>query len=109
MNTLPQVDVQAHQLEDPEINFTIEALGHNLPVHNRYKHQTSRLVVQDGVLYRRLKYFQDEPDLWQLVIPQSLRYPFFQQLHHESGHFGYNKTFQKIQERGGIGQLTHVI
>ena len=77
VNTLPQVDVQAYQLEDPEINYNIEALGRNLPVHNHYKHQTSRLVVQDGVLYRRLKYSQDEPDLWQLVIPQSLRYPFF--------------------------------
>ena len=101
MNTLPQIDVRAYQLEDSEINFTIEALRRNLPVHDRYKHQTSCLVVQDGVLYRWLKYSQDEPDLWQLlVIPQSLCYPFFQQLHHESGHFGYNKTFRKIQERG---------
>ena len=76
-------------------------MGRNLPVHDCYKNQTSRLVVQDGVLYRWLKYSQDEPDLWQLVIPQSLRYPFFKQLHHESGHFGHNKTFRKIQERGG--------
>ena len=58
VNTLPQVDFRAYQLEDPEINFTIEALGRNLPVHDRYKHQTSRLVVQDGVLYRQLKYSQ---------------------------------------------------
>ena len=106
MNTLPQVDVQAYQLEDPEINFTIEALGRNLPVHDRYKHQTSRLVVQDGVL---LKYSQDEPDLWQLVIPESTL-SYFSAAASQVWPFWIQKNFRKIQERGGgIGQLTHVI
>lgn len=96
---LPKVDIRSHQLANPEIAAIIQALECGGTVPDSFRHQTDRLIVEEGVLYRRLHPSVVGTERWQTVIPPDLRRSVFQQLHDRSGHLGYAKTFQKIQER----------
>ena len=63
--------------------------------------QWAQLIVQDGVLYRKVEN-QDGHDFHlQLVVPRSRKESILQEAHGGSlsGHLGGNKTFKRIKER----------
>ena len=64
-----------------------------------YTKQESRLVIRDGLLFRRTQLTSGEPTVYQLVLPRSLQHLVLRQLHDSSGHFGMKKTQRKVQER----------
>ena len=49
---LTTVNIQHHQVIDPEISTVIQALDSGGAVPHPFKHQVDRLVVKDGVLFR---------------------------------------------------------
>jgi transposase InsO family protein len=53
-------------------------------------HQSSKLVIKDGVLYRKVQ--TDEGVLFQCVIPAQYRAAVFHALHDNMGHPGRDKT-----------------
>lgn len=57
-----------------------------------------RLVVRDGILYRRVRDCQ-RGDIEQLVLPEKLRMQAKTALHDDSGHMGFERTFLLIRER----------
>uniref|UniRef100_A0A667Y9Z6 Gypsy retrotransposon integrase-like protein 1 n=1 Tax=Myripristis murdjan TaxID=586833 RepID=A0A667Y9Z6_9TELE len=60
--------------------------------------QWDRIVERDGVLYRRVCRPEGE-EVLQLVLPMSLKSQVLQQLHHEHGHQGVERTTDLVHRR----------
>ena len=61
--------------------------------------QWPRLVLRDGVLYRRIQPPTGVEPRWQLVTPESLRSVVLQALHDQHGHQGRERTANLVAER----------
>lgn len=99
LEELSAVDIRAKQQEDPELATTVKALMEGGRVPRPYTKQENRLVIRDGVLFRRTQLTARGPTVYQLVLPRSLQHLALRQLHDNSGHFGLKKTQRKVQER----------
>uniref|UniRef100_A0A8C5PYK8 Gypsy retrotransposon integrase-like protein 1 n=1 Tax=Leptobrachium leishanense TaxID=445787 RepID=A0A8C5PYK8_9ANUR len=63
-----------------------------------YRREWSKLHLEDGILYRILKY-HDHPGRKQLVLPHRYRGIVMRALHVQHGHLGVDKTYGLIQDR----------
>lgn len=102
-------EVRVGQKEDPVVGLVLhyrtrnqkpsrsERIGGGGPVCLLLK-EWRRLVVKDGIMYRQI---QDglRGTVKQLVLPEKLRVPVKTALHDDSGHLGFERTFQMIRER----------
>ena len=63
--------------------------------------QWSRIIVQDGVLYRRWEETEGQNSFLQVVVPRSLVNKVLEALHcHKTaGHLGFEKTLAKVRSR----------
>ena len=60
--------------------------------------QWDRIVDQGGVLYRKV-FSPDGDEILQLVLPRALKNQVLQQLHHEHGHQGVERTVSLVRQR----------
>lgn len=67
-----------------------------------------RLVVKDGILYRKVKDGQRK-SIEQLVLPEKLRMFAKTALHDDSGHLGLDRTFALMRERFYWPKMFHDI
>ena len=61
--------------------------------------QWGRLVLRDGVLYRRVQPPNGLDTRWQLVVPEALRRAVLVELHDRHGHQGRERTASLVAER----------
>ena len=63
--------------------------------------QWDRMVVRDGILYRRFESDSGDQIFWQVVVPVSLRKMVLKELHNSksAGHLGEKKTLARLRER----------
>ena len=99
LEVLNGVDIRAKQQEDSELATIVKALMEGGRIPHPYTKQENRLVIRDGVLFRRTQLTAGGPTVYQLVLPKSLQHLALRQLHDNSGHFGMKKTQRKVQER----------
>lgn len=61
--------------------------------------QWDRLVLKEGVLYRRISRPDGGEDVFQMVLPDVLRQEVLTQLHQQHGHQGIERTGELIRQR----------
>ena len=105
-------DIRKFQLEDPSIGFVLRAKetdehpnsdvikGQSLTV-RRLMQLWPRLVVVNGILWRRYEDVETNQEWRQLVVPQVSREEVMGELHGGvmSGHLGESKTLQQLKRR----------
>lgn len=95
------------QRMDPAINLVIvqietgqcppPSLKAELPDLPLFLHELNRLVLQNGLLYRRRQ--NGANVTFQLVLPEELRVMVFQSLHNDMGHMGVERTMELVRAR----------
>ena len=84
---------------------TVKPRGSDLsqysPAVKSYWNQWGRMLVKDGVLYRKPKGTESRGASYQYVAPEEMRTEFYKQLHHAkmAGHQGVNRTLAALQLR----------
>jgi len=104
-------ELREAQEEDPDISPFLEMkskgwerpkfqqVSHLSLAGKSYWHQWSRLEVQQGVLVRKF-WSHDSSSVWfQTVLPSKLQKFVLENLHDSSGHFGFDKTYKRVQRR----------
>ncbi len=59
--------------------------------------QLERLKLKHQVLFRVITDPRDGEELWQLVLPESLRAKVYEGVHEHGGHFGSRSTLEQIR------------
>uniref|UniRef100_A0A8C2FG16 Gypsy retrotransposon integrase-like protein 1 n=1 Tax=Cyprinus carpio TaxID=7962 RepID=A0A8C2FG16_CYPCA len=104
------VDMQSLQREDPVIGEALRFWRRGVPptaVERRLLcravvnllRQWRRLCEQDGVLFRRIFRSDGGEEVFQVVLPSSLRPEVLMLLHQEHGHQGVERTTELVQQR----------
>ena len=111
---LPSTSLRTSQAVDPSISLVMkwvrsqqrppkgsDELAAVHPDVHRLWTQFNRLIVQDGVLYRRYESTDELSSYLQLVLPASQRPTVVRSLHAGigSGHLGVNRTIDKARTR----------
>ena len=105
-------DIRRLQMEDPSIGFVLRAKeanerpspdilkGQSLTV-RRLMQSWPRLLLVNGILWRRYDDLETKQEWRQLVVPQSLREEVMEELHAGvmGGHLGESKTLQQLKRR----------
>ena len=100
---LSKSDLERLQQQDVDIGVVLAAMPNKPTVVNQPSlrvlvRQHDRLIVQDGLLYRKVKLCQGEPT-FQLVLPSVLRPDVLRALHDGMGHQGNERTTQLLRSR----------
>ena len=101
-------DWAKEQREDPVISRIINYIASGVcpPTRTRKKEtpevnillrEWDRLVVREGVLYRRR--MNKEKEVLQLVLPRKFRWLALESLHDEMGHLGVERTTDLVRDR----------
>ena len=71
--------------------------------------QWKRLILQDGILYRRWENEVDSLPTYQLILPKTLKDEVLTELHSciTAGHLGVNKTLFKVRKRFYWPNMNH--
>ena len=76
---------------------TFRLIGKEPPVARKLLHKWDKLLIKDGVLYKKC---QDvEGEYLQLVLPESMKQQVLDSLHNFSGHQGIERTFSLVKKR----------
>ena len=88
-------EVESNQLPD---DSTLSGMSHEAC---QLYQQWEQLLVQDGLLCRKVEDQRGKSFQLQLIVPKSLREVILQEAHAGmlSGHLGGNKTFKRLKER----------
>ena len=73
----------------------MQALKHGSTLPRPFALQQKQLVIHDRILFRKVRFQIDEPEMMHLVLPWSLCYPVFQQLHDNAGFTKHKQKFKK--------------
>lgn len=60
--------------------------------------QWDRLTLYQGVLFRKIRDPRDSEEVWQLVVPESLRRQAYEAKHDHGGHFSGKSTINSMQK-----------
>lgn len=60
--------------------------------------QLERLKLRHEVLFRMITDPRDGGEIWQLVVPESLREKVFKGVHEHGGHFGSRSTLEQMRQ-----------
>ena len=76
--------------------------------HKTYWSQWNRLVIKDGILYRRWVIEVTGQDRFELVMPETWRDEIIKMLHTSPGaeHFGIKRTTERLQSQAYWPRLT---
>ena len=107
---LEKLDVKSRQENDHQIKpiLTMVRRGTREPLHGAVCpalrslwSQWSRLVVSNGILYRKWETEDGNTSHLQLVVPKTLTKDVLKSLHSQNtaAHLGYEKTFNKVKAR----------
>lgn len=98
-------DIIQAQDADPTIAPIKRSLCQGIPfspgdntMANLLNREASRLVIKDGLLYRKVKR-PSEMEIYQIVLPKEHVSMVLKSLHDESGHLGVEKTLGLIRDR----------
>ena len=109
-----QTEMRNSQLADPDIAQILEAketLPMNRPVWNEVSHQSAalksywaewdRLLVIDGLLYRKWESNTGKHTNNQLILPYAYRHQIVKTLHDSkvAGHMGFHRTCENVRAR----------
>lgn len=61
--------------------------------------QWDRIILQEGVLYRRIRWPGEGRDVHQLLLPQCLQAEVLKSLHDDHGHQGVERTVSLVRQR----------
>ena len=76
---------------------TFRLIGKEPPVARKLLNKWDKLLIKDGVLYKKC---QDvEGEYLQLVLPESMKQQVLDSLHNFSGHQGIERTFSLVKKR----------
>lgn len=81
------------QSADPEIQRMVEILKD--PESDNVVEIKNNFTVKNGKLYRMLKQDEKVELLW--VVPKAVRWQILQMNHDKNGHFGFDKTYDRIK------------
>ena len=80
-----------------EHKLTFRLIGKEPPVARKLLHKWDKLLIKDGVLYKKC---QDvEGEYLQPVLPESMKQQVLDSLHNFSGHQGIERTFSLVKKR----------
>ncbi|KAL6459678.1 hypothetical protein MHYP_G00314370 [Metynnis hypsauchen] len=94
-------------LENESNKETLDS-SNELPEVRLLLRENSKLLLKEGVLYRKIKKLQGEI-FHQLVIPQSQRERAFEGVHDEVGHMGFERTIELARARFYWPKMTKYI
>ena len=97
IETLDGIDVAQCQQSDTQTSEVIKAIKSGHPLPKPFVFQANRFHMKDGILVRKIRFTSDRSEVYQVVIPLSLRETVLKYIHDQSGHFGVHKTQGKIQ------------
>ena len=106
-NAFSGIDIRDEQRKDHTIRFWIEAVSRKerpkkqdltpSPFNNLLFNNFQKLILKDGVLYRRT--IIDDKPKDQLILPSSQIRTVLRYLHNEMGHQGRDRTMSLVQDR----------
>lgn len=79
-----------------------------LPETQKLLNEWSRLLLGNGILYRRKKFPHDSSVTWQVVLSRARAQPVAERIHVEGGHWGVHRTFAWFKRQAmcvGLFQL----
>jgi len=76
---------------------TFRLIGKETPVARKLLHRWDKLVMKDGVLYKRSQDIDGE--YLQFILPDSMKHQVLESLHNFSGHQGIERTFALVKRR----------
>ena len=87
------------QEEDPALGKVIKALKNGTAVPSSTVPGLKKTFLQDGRLCRKFRASCSDSVCTQLVVPKGHVKIILEKLHNESGHFGLQRTTEKVKER----------
>ena len=95
----PYIGVIKKWLQNSGIRPKWKAISHLSGHIKTYWAQWDRLVLHDGILYRKWWQTNSRDPTYQMVAPLALRELIMDQLHNKQGHLGVKRTIARLRRR----------